>query len=72
MLRDCLNDVGIVLSVAAGCLNRNMVPVCGYCGERGHFMRACPKEKIVCGKCGVNGHRTQICKARVNDTEPNT
>ena len=29
--------------MAAGCVNRNMVPAFKNCNERGHFMRVCLK-----------------------------
>ena len=53
MIRDCPNTAvncfkcGEVGHMAAGCVNRSMVPACGNCDERGHFMRKCPKGKIV-------------------------
>ena len=75
ILRDCLNAVVNCFKcteagdMEAGCVKENMVPSSGDCGEGGHFMLACPKERIVCGKCGVSGNRTQVCKVRENGSE---
>ena len=46
-LEKVLGGGGEVEHMAAGCVNRSMVPACGNCDERGHFMRKCPKGKIV-------------------------
>ena len=68
-LEECFNSA----SDDSGSITRSAPTICGYCGERGHGMKKCRKQKKSaaelargkCHYCGKKGHKARKCPQRM-------